>query len=262
MGQGVALVIIMVFLTMLFFSSFQLQQNRIEVTDIKQSLNLSAKALAKAVDQETLNKETISLGFTKANIEVSIDHDLLLEEFYKVLYQNYYHQDRFQGLKKSILLKVLVYYDRFYIADLQDRWSPPCYFNVSYEGNIYYLTTLDGQVYTYDEQGEKRFLRATDIEISDGEQEQLIIDKINTEIANETSRYNRGIPLVIEIKNPEIEDFQYLQKYGHFNVLEGVTFFVIYGERKTIGIDQKQFQFSNHNVVGYTLEIERGITRE
>ncbi|GAB6088039.1 hypothetical protein [Alkaliphilus crotonatoxidans] len=260
MGQGVSLIIIMIFLILLFFAAFHLQQNRFAVADVKHSLNLSAKALAKAVNLETTNQEHIALGYFKENIEPDIDHGLLLTEFYEILYRNLYNPEAYESVKDRILLKVLVYYDRFYIADKQDRWSPPYYFNVVHEGQLYYLTTLN-EIYTFNEKGEKQLIKITALNMTEVEREEIIINRINERIAFETSRFNEGVPLAVEIQNPASVDFEYIRNYGHFNVLDGLTFFVIYGEEHSVGIDQREFQFTNYNVVGYTLEVEKGMAR-
>lgn len=257
MGQGVALIIIMIFLLFLFFSAAQLQQSRFEIADIKQSLNLSAKALVKGIDQGVYSQDALANGFNQSNFEVELDRNALLNEFYEILSKNYYHKERVRTIKSHLILKSLVFYDRFYIANLQDQWSPPYFFTIQHDSNLYYLTILEGMIYTYEASGEKRYLKGSDIGLSLMNQNQLIIDKLNAQLAKETRVLNNGIPLAIEIKNPYIEGIDYQEQYGHFNPLEGITFFVVFGEGKLTLLDQQEFHFRNYNVVGYTLEKKR-----
>lgn len=258
MGQGVSLILILIFSLVLFFGAYHLQENRYEVMDIKENLNLAAKALAKAVDVETENLALGAMGFLIHHKEIKVDQEVLLEEFYNTLYRNYYHRERYEAVRNAILLKVLVYHDRFYIADFKDQWSPPYFFTYPYGSEIYYATTLEDDLYYLDSNGNPVWVKPEMVGLTQGAREELMIQRLNSVIAAETARFNEGVPLKVEIKNPYQEGVDYFLQYGHFNALEGITFFVIYGDGKKVGVDHQTLAFTNYNVVGYTLEIEQG----
>ncbi len=254
MGQIIAIIIIIIMIAFSFIPMALLNHNQFQVGEIKQNLNLSAKALINSIDKEVVNVDNIAEGFNRSNEqEVSINKDKLLREFYDVLFKNYHHEKNFAGIKSRLVVKLLVLHDRFYVANLHDQWSPPFYFTDYQLGKQIYFNTRNHTIYYYDETSEKVYqpmeLYGTTAEIKN----QLIIDKINSVIGNETAIYREEGQLAIEIRNQESNIGDYNSKYQNFNVLEGITFFVIYQEDSKIEINREFFQYKNYNVVGYTL---------
>lgn len=256
MGQIMAVVVIMIMIAFVFVPLAYYNANHLETEEVKQSLNLGAKTLVNCIEQEAPNLEEVGKGYERtAETDINIDKDRLLREFKKVVELNCFNRkEKYEEIEKSILAKVLVYHDRFYIADKSDRWSTPYYFSTVKTGMLLYLNTANNMVVYYDSTGNPVIQDMSGFGITEKEKNEIIINKINRIVAQYTSEPGERTGLSIQIRNPGEQDVNYRVRTSHLNVLGGITFFVVYAENNLLNIDMKDFRFKNYNVVGYTLQ--------
>lgn len=251
--------------------------NKAKIENIKQMLNLSAKVLINNIDSENLKLIDVSLGSTiPKNVEISVNKDKLLNDFFDTVYKNLNNTEIFESIKNNIPVKVLVFYDRFFVAGRDNQWSAPYFFTYSNNNKTYYLNNRNTQAY-YFEGGEEK--TAT---INKSIVDRVIIERINSVVTSYTNanlmkekdspRYTDK-KLYIEIQNPseinikniagetnqkKINDFMNNRnRKSNFNILNGITFFVVYLEEDYIGIRGSEIIYPNYNVVGYTLDMDR-----
>ncbi|MBM7613603.1 hypothetical protein [Alkaliphilus hydrothermalis] len=253
MGQSVAVILIIIFLVFLFIPMAFLTNNQQQVGEIKQSLNLSAKALIKAIEVDSENANGFSQGYNRGRQqEVVVNKEDLLREFYDILYRNYYIDGGFQDTKQRLVLKILVVNDRFYLAKEDDQWSHPYFFLLEDTGLNVYLDIRDDIVYYYDDYGNMTYASLQSFGISKEEKNQRIINRINQVVAMETkTEFKDGLEIMIQ--NSQNVEGDYRRRFQNFNVLEGITFFVIYRGDTGLEINNQMYEYKNYNVVGYTL---------
>jgi len=170
---------------------------------------------------------------------------------YDLLYKNYYHDGAYQEIKQRLILKVLVVNDHFYVANEDDQWSHPYFFLWETTDRSLYLDIRDEVVYYYDGHNNRVEGTLQSFGISEGEKNQRIIDRINDVVAMETAtELQNGLEIMIQ--NPSNIEGAYRRRYQNFNVLEGITFFVIYREDLQLEVNQNLLRYKNYNVVGYT----------
>lgn len=257
MGQVQAGMIILLVIIFLFLPISYIQRINNENHDIKQHLNLSARVVSNCIEAENINSRDISLGYARDVLTpVKIDKDKLLTEFYDVLYKNVGSSDLFKSIKSKMLLKVLVYYDQFYVAGVDDQWGIPYYFTFETGDDIIYLYNNSNIVRYFDVAGNTRTDKTiADFGLTPVQKNQIIINKINSIISKFTSeKVIRDNGLKVEIYNPENKDPAYMANYqNYFNVLDGITFFVVYAENTNINVNRTDFKYINYNIVGYTV---------
>lgn len=256
MGQVVAVIIIVLLVIFIFVPLSFLNSNNAEIRDIKQSLNLSAWALANCVSYEASNIENLANGYERSPEKcIAVDKDRLLSEFNGILYKNVCNDVKFEAVKGRLYIKVLVYQDMFYIADNKDRWSPPFFFTLQDEAHgLIYLSVNENTAYYYNGLI-KTPVSLGDLGLDEKKRNEIIISSINDKVARFTYEINDRNSLRIQIQNPYINNSEAKVKMSYFNVLEGITFFVVYAEDTRITINSKDFHYKNYNVTGYTLEI-------
>ncbi|MCX8130732.1 MAG: hypothetical protein N3I35_11610 [Clostridia bacterium] len=261
MGQIIAAVLIILFIIFAFVPLAHLNNNHVEIQSVKQDLNLAARAVCNSFKKSFENYESLSEGYEQtACTDIRLDKARLLREFYDILKKNCYNGIKFSQMKERICLKVLVYSDRFFIADRSDRWSPPFFFNI-YKGqpinDIVALNTVTDDVSFY-KNSEKIILPVThpDVGIMPEEKEQIIINRLNEVISQNTYDEAKKRGLAIKIRNPDKSDMTYRLEYRYFNILEGITFFVLYAEDESVFIHNRSYEFKNYNVAGYTLKLK------
>jgi hypothetical protein len=255
MGQVMAVIIIVLIIIFIFVPLSVLNSNNAEIRNIKQSLNLSARALDNCVSREAANLENLSLGFEKPpENDIKVDKDKLLSEFKDILSKNMCYKTNFKDIYNRVYIKVLVYQDMFYIADSKDRWGPPCFFTLNVEnyGQVY-LSINENRAYYYDGNA-KKYESLSTFDLDEEKKNEAVIKCINDKVAQSTYEIGERNSLKIQIQNPYINDNNERVKMSYFNVLSGVTFFVVYAEDTNINVNSKDFQYKNYNVTGYTME--------
>jgi len=256
MGKVVFFIFFIFFISMVFIPNMILIDNNNDTELMKQNLNLSARALINTVDKTVSNVNEIAEGYGKEfYFDINVDNERVLEEFYDVLRKNIIDAEEYESVKKSIKLKIIVYHDRFFVADERDLWSPPFFFTRYYEGKEYYLNSKDNKAYYYDDSGNKVFdINISDLGISSKEKNDIIINKVNQMVGQLT--YEAGLRDGINIKifNKDNDDTNYIAENCHFNILDGLTFFVVYVSNKPMFFHDEKLDYKNYNVAGYTLE--------
>ncbi len=257
MWQITAVILILILTLFVFIPLSYLNENYQERQNIKQNLNLSAKALLGAIEKKSQSVDGLSNGhFSEDLTNIQVNKELLLENFYELLYKNYYQKRKFDKVKEQIIIKVLVYEDRFFIADQQDKWSPPYFFSMEdpRAQRLLYFNTINDNVYYYDNNGIMTWESLDNCGMNSQGKNEIIINKINEVIAQYTSTEATKNGLEIKIKNPDKLDVIYQMENKHFNVLEGITFFVVYTHDTKLSLYNKSFKYDNYSVVGYTME--------
>ena len=253
MGKLIGFIVIIIFIVFTFLAAYHLYQNNYAIEDIKYSINLSAKALANCTYITKSNINNQSIGYLKS-LNVVIDKERLLKEFYDSLYLNYYNEEVFNKIKSNLVVKIVVYHDKFYVADVNDKWSPPYFFTIQKSGNIIYFNSKNDLVYYYNATGDKVYSNISNFDIKQEQRQQVIIDKLNSIVSQHTFDQIRQKGLKIETYNPFKADGEYIAKYSRFNILDGLTFFVVFAEDKRVYLDNREFKYKNYNVVGYTMD--------
>jgi hypothetical protein len=261
MGQALAAFFIILFIIFTFVPLAALNDNHIEVESVKQNLNLAARSVCNAVENSLKNYENLSEGYRKSShVGIQINKERLLQEFYDILRKNYYNEDEFERVKDRICLKVLVCGDRFYIADDRNRWSQPYFFTTYIDGVIKDVATVNilSQEVSYFCAGQQVYKPLEDpaVQMTSQKKNKIIIEKLNEIISQYTYDFQRKTSINIKIKNPDETDAGYKMQYRDFNVLDGITFFVLYAEDNYVYSDSKNFHFKNYNVTGYTFKIK------
>ncbi|MTI48726.1 hypothetical protein [Sporosalibacterium faouarense] len=255
MGKLVAYIIVISFIVVTFLAAYNLYQNNYAVQDINYALSLSAKALANNVNNTRSNFNNTSKGYKKNMYEESIevDKERLLQEFYETLYTNYYNEDLYRQIKKNILIKMIVYSDKCYVAKKNDKWSPPYFFTKESGGKLIYFNSNNDLAYYYNSSNNRIYTNISNLGITEKEKQQIVIDKINSIVAQNTYGDNREMGLKIGMYNPFNIDGKYMESYSRFNVLDGLTFFIVHASDRNIFLDNKEFRYNNYTVIGYTM---------
>lgn len=306
MQQIIATIALLFLLISTFVPLAMYQTNRNESSLIKQNLNLATKAVVVSLEDTKKNYSELSHGYYMDEKKIdAFDHERLLEEFDSIL-QNNCNQE-YEKIKQSIKVKVLCYHDRFYITanklnpgaiepyTIDDftagEWLPPYFYNTvvkeksSGKNKLVNLSTISNTAWYSDDSGiieqPLTSFRKENSDLTEEVKNDLIIEKINKVIAQNTFKYDTaqitvGDPyyhnpgLSINILNPSklkksfsgvdlatnqksINEFaEYRQTYSDFNVLEGITFFVVYSDDKRFDSTDKEFRYHNYNVAGHT----------
>lgn len=283
MDSFIGLFFAIVLSTMLFLgSSFQLANN-MKIENVKQNINLAAKVLVGSAEQRNTNIDNIGTGYDlEGDIEIEVDRARLLRDFDQALRNNYKRAEDYQKAKAHIPIKILVMYDRFYVADWDDVWSEAYYFQYREGNRTYFLNTRNSKAYYLASGGEPIYVNI-DPKIRD----QVVIDRVNQMVSAYTDSYFTTVgaelsgdsilrhtdnQLNIEIQNPSTTDpanvsnmapeeitafFTEKYRQSNFNVLDGITFFVVHLEEKYFGLRAEEIIYQNYNVAGYTLEAQR-----
>jgi hypothetical protein len=255
MGQVMSAIIIVLVIIFIFVPLSVLNSNNAEIRNIKQSMNLSARALENCVSREDTNLQNLADGYDKPpEREIKVDKNKLLSEFKDIFNKNMCYKTNFEDIYDRIYIKVLVYKDMFYIADNKDEWSQPFFFTIQQEayGQIY-LSVNENMAYYF--QGKsKTYGSLVDFGLDEGKRNEIIIKSINDKVAQYTYEIGERNSLKIQIRDPYIQDNDEKVKMSYFNVLEGVTFFVVYAEDTDINVNSKDYHYKNYNVTGYTME--------
>ena len=256
MGQIMAVIVIMVTIIFVFVPISYLNASNMETEKVKQSLNLAAKAVVNCVEQDISNLDEVMNGYERIDaIDIKIDKERLLKEFKQVIESNCFNQkEKIKKIEDSILAKALVYHDMFFVADKTDNWSPPFFFTTVRAGKLLYLNTSNDLVAYYDSAGDLKTENISNYSITRKEKNEIIINKINQWVAQYTYELGERRGLNIQIRNPYEHDIEYKIKTSHLNVLDGITFFVVYAENNFLTMNMQEFNFKDYNVVGYTIE--------
>lgn len=199
--------------------------------EIKNTLNRSCKVIADSIDIEEENIEHIADGYMleKRNA-VRIDLNRLNVLFDEVLK---YNANGFRA--EDIKLKIVVYDEQFFIKDKNEVWIP-MYFR---DGNKI-LNVFDDK-YRLVEKDEK-------LELPKGyKKEEKIITQLNGVIKNYMKDMQNSYGIGIK------DTSQINLKNKNFNVLNGVTFFVLYIENNPKLVGAELVKNRNFAVAGYTL---------
>lgn len=222
--------------------------------DLKENLILSAKVLKQNISNSQESMEGISNGYNKEYKDIIIDEENLISDFNAMLYRHYLNKNKYESIKQQLYVKVLVYPDRFQIANYKDLWSAPYYFtSMTSDNKQLFLNAKDNTVYYYDDANNKVEDTLDNYALSMSEKQQLIIDKINLYVSLYTKLTEADKGLVINIKNAYKNDISYLDSMEGFNPIEDVTFFVVYISSNKLELWSYLFNFNAYEVVGYTL---------
>ncbi|MBN4051004.1 hypothetical protein JYU01_01780, partial [bacterium AH-315-L21] len=228
MGQIVALVIILIMAVFLFLPMFNLVENHHEVIDIKQRLVLSSKVLINSIQKEELTKgDEIAEDKDKFRTKIIVDKDKLLSSFYDMLRKNFPNDRKREEIISNIKVKILVQHNCIYYVIDENRWELPIFFTYDYMGETVYLNTKNNLAYFYNNDGSRVYKDVSEFGITVEEKEQIIIDAVNNVVSEYTIKKEKGKTLNINIKNKHREDIHKKMSEASFNVLEGITFFVV-----------------------------------
>ncbi|WP_432664793.1 hypothetical protein R9X47_00880 [Wukongibacter baidiensis] len=255
MGKVIFFVFFIFFVTVVFIPNMILIDNNNDIELMKQNLNLASRAIINSIDKEIPNSGEMSDGYNKNfYYDVNIDHERLLKEFYDVLRKNIVDDNEYESVKDNVKSKILVYHDKFFIADEKDLWSPPFFFMVEHNGTDIYLNSMDDKAYYYDDTGSKVYKDISEYGITLRQKNDIIIDKVNQTVGQLTYEVGLRDGINIKILNKDNDDVNYIVQNRHFNILDGLTFFVVFVENKPLEFDGKRLDYKNYNVAGYTLE--------
>ncbi len=257
MGDIIAFIVTLVFIIFNFLPTALHQQITEKNKEIKQALSLSAKVLQGAVEyNKSMTEQYIynNLNGVPLEFEKEINKDKLLQDFNLMLRENLLTQSQYNKAKENILVKVLVMPDRIYVAGKEEQWTEP-YFYIYNVDNLVYLRIDTNEVVYYDNLGNRLEGKTiSDYGLSNEEKMNIIINTINRAVAKYTDEPLLRKGLQIKIFNQENSDVNYQVTNSKFNVLEGITFFVVYAENRQMTVYDVGYNFKNYNVVGYTLE--------
>ena len=257
MQQIHAAIVLLIVVIFIFIPTMGLKEVRDSNQNIKQALNLSTRVIGNCVDHSKINFTELARGYKRdARIPIEVDRQRLLLEFYQLLNKNSLSESKFKSIKDKLLIKVVVYYDKFFVADKNDSWSPPYYFSWNTGSELIYLNTQDDTAAYYDASGNMQYNRTiASCGINDEQKNDRIIRQLNSVISQYTSEMLvREKGLKIEIQNPARNDPEYKLSKSYFSVLDGVTFFVVYAENPRMVVNSRDITYQNYNVVGYTVE--------
>lgn len=161
--------------------------------------------------------------------------------------------------------------------DVSYVWLPPIYYNfVDDAGRLIYVTARDEVGTYYQGYGATEVPMKVDLDtvtkngvpVTKQMKEELIVEKLNSVVLAKTvdpANLNGG--LKIRIKPDGLEDldissytaeqkdeyFELLYELDNFNILDGITFFIVYSEDDVRGFDGTTFHYTNYNATGFTL---------
>ncbi len=255
MYQTITVIVLILFIAVTFLPlAYQVYYEMI-TEKIKHAVNLSVKILPNCILDNEDNQRNIASGYKRSyKSPVEIDKKKLVAEFYDAMEKNMAGSELFEKMKECILLKVIVYYDRFYVADKYDRWSPPFFFTKTNGDKLYYLYSY-GNVARSLEGGENSDdIYLNEIPLTEEQRNDIVIEKLNDVIESYTFEFSSGSGIKIKIFNPEKNDPEYKAHNNYFNVLDGVTFFVVYRNVNATAVNNTIFRFDKAAVSGYTME--------
>ncbi len=254
MGRVLFLIFLAIIIVFIMVPNMLLIDNHNDKIIMKNNLNLSARVLMDSIDMNISNIDELSEGYGKSPVyDIKIDKNGLIREFYGVLSKNILDEFWYKEIKKNIKVKILVYSDRFYICDNFNRWSPPYYFIYKYDDKPLYISSKVERAYFYEDDGSKVYGDISSFGLTLEERDELIISKLNNEISKYASD-ELGKSIRIKIYNPNNKDGQYKAENSSFNVLDGLTFFVVYFNNNRFNVFDNDIEASNYQVAGYTLE--------
>ena len=255
MSHVTTTIIVLLFIALMFIPLAYLSTTYQNVQSVKQTLNLSAKSLNSAIDFQIDSSVQLSSGYSKRIFsEKKVDKQELVSAFYTMIQKNAGSKQKADKLKENILTKVLVYPDRIYIADNAGRWSAPYFFVHHVADTLIYVNTENDYAYEEDSTGSITRSPIVAYGLTTEQKNDLIIDTINHVIAKHTYYKTQGKAYTPVIRNPDTADIEYQLAYGHFNVLKGITFLVLYVENTHWYADRVRVDYRNYNVTGFTLE--------
>lgn len=187
--------------------------------------------------------------------DIKIDEEKLLLDFDNCLFDNYFNYETYTKTRKSIRAKVLVYQDYFIISSSNNVWSAPYYF--WYEapgGQMVYLNTKDSKTVYYNSSNVAVEGVIADFGLTSEQKTDLIINRLNDVLGAYT--LDRGNLVNVKVQNPYNLTDDYKREYQSFNVLDGVTFYVIYDNENELFIFQEMFRIDSTEIVGYTLDLK------
>lgn len=254
MGRVLFLIFLAIIIVIIIVPNMILIDNHNDKIIMKNNLNLSARVLINSIDKRIPNMDELSEGYGKSPAyNISVDKDRLISEFYDVLSKNILDEFWYAETKKSIKAKILVYNDRFYICDSLDRWSPPYYFICEYNNKTLYINSEVETAYYYEDDDTKINNDISSFGLTLEKRDEIIISKLNKEISKYTTdEFNESINIKIYYSNKT--DGAYKAENFNFNVLDGLTFFVVYMYKDRINAFDNEIKASNYQVAGYTLE--------
>lgn len=257
MQQIQAAIVLLIVTVFIFIPTMGLKEVHDSNQEIKQALNLSTRVIGNCIERSKINFTELAKGYERdVNTPIEVDRERLLKEFYQLMSKNFPSERKFQSVKDKLLIKVVVYYDEFFVANKSDSWSAPYFFTWNAGSELAYLNTQNDVVSYYDSSGNKRIDRTiADYGLNEEQKNDRIIQQLNSVIAQYTSeKLVRENGLKIEIQNPARNDQQYKLSKSFFSVLDGVTFFVVYAENPWMSVNSRDIKYQNYNVVGYTVE--------
>ncbi len=254
MGRTIFFIFLTIIIAFVMVPNMLLVNNYNEKVMVKNNLNLASRVLISSIDKRPIKMGELGQGYEKeVSYDIHIHRDRLLNQFYDILYKNLLDKLLYEETKKNIKAKIIVYNDRFYICDTLERWSVPYYFIHKYGNSPLYLNTKTNIAYYYDDTGAKIYDDIYNIGLNSEKKKEIIITKLNNEIAKYTSNEFKE-SIGIKIYNPHKADGKYKAENSYFNVLDGLTFFVVYVERDIVNVFDNEIKGLNYQVAGYTLE--------
>lgn len=199
--------------------------------EIKNILNRSCKVVADSIDIEEENIEHIADGYMleKRN-SIKIDLNRLDNLFESIIKYNSKIINT-----EDIKLKIVVYDEQFFIQDKRKTWIPK------------YLRDDDKILNIFDDQYHNLDSEITYSLPKNYDKEEIIINQINKVIKS----YMKDIQNSYSIGIKNTKDINLKNK--NFNVLNGVTFFVLYIENEPKLVGSEIIKNRKFSVAGYTL---------
>ena len=205
-------------------------------TEIKNILNRSCKVIADAISIEDENISHIADGYLlKRRKSVELDLEKLDRMFVDTLKYNAKNRFNIENIK----LKVVVYDERFFIQDNRGIWIPRYFRDDKKIINIF-----DNKYHSIKDDTLKNLPKNYDKEVT-------IINQLNDIVAGYISDFQNSF--TIGIKNSS----HLTLENRNFNVLDGVTFFVLYEDDEVSIIQPQIKEKTNFSLAGYTINTWR-----
>ncbi|OJV65267.1 MAG: hypothetical protein BGO41_01510 [Clostridiales bacterium 38-18] len=218
--------------------------NSVDNRDSEIRSSLMAKVLYSNISLNYEDTSNLSFGYANTENEIIVNQDKLIQDFF---YVNESTENRLDQNHISAL--ILVYYDRYIIYDpYLSKWQAPVFFTYNISGNQYYLNTQNNTALN----NQNSSFAISSLGLAEEEKNQIIIDKINTGISKFTS--DEYAPLQLKIRNASITDGDYLYEYNTFNVIDDVTFLVVYKKASLYDLLGNLRTYKNYTITGYTIK--------
>ena len=255
MHNVITCILLILIISFILLPLIFLSENNLDIRETKRALNLASRAVGVSIEEKKTNLLNMAKGYRGSEQDfIEIDKDRLLFEFYDVLHSNIPADDKFEKIKSSIKAKIIVYYDRFFVADSNDGWSAPYFFTVEKDGRLIYLYSNNNKAYYYDKDGNVKDTDIKALGISEMEKNDIVISKLNEVVGKYTSGQEDARGLSIQILNPANDNAGYIAKNSGFNVLDDITFFVVYKDNFHLEENRYKIKYQNFNVAGYTVK--------